>query len=196
MGQVASFVVRKINRFNVESRAHRVLERDKPTPAPKYESNLRDMERTMELDPTFLEKLNKKDLELDQRLKNVYVTSKDSYDINKSKAEKDIQSLPTDRSTPEDFQYGYQEPKKVTVGRCTLKQALEFITNHQSDPEKWTAQKIADDYKMKPKLIEHILHHFKTYNIYVPDQNSKETILTQAKRKLLTDSPKGQSSST
>lgn len=43
-----SVVSRKINRFNVENRAHRVLERDKPVPAPKYDSNLRDMERTVE----------------------------------------------------------------------------------------------------------------------------------------------------
>lgn len=48
MGKVMSVVSRQINRFNVENRAHRVLERDKPVPAPKYESNIRDMERTME----------------------------------------------------------------------------------------------------------------------------------------------------
>lgn len=35
---------RKINRFNVENRAQKVLERDKPVPAPKYESNLQDLE--------------------------------------------------------------------------------------------------------------------------------------------------------
>lgn len=35
---------RQVNRFNVENRAHRVLERDKPVPAPKYESNLKDLE--------------------------------------------------------------------------------------------------------------------------------------------------------
>lgn len=48
MGKVMSVVSRKINRFNVENRAHRILEREKPVPAPKYEGNLRDMERTME----------------------------------------------------------------------------------------------------------------------------------------------------
>lgn len=37
-------LTRKVNRFNVENRAHKVLERDKPVPAPKYESNLRDLE--------------------------------------------------------------------------------------------------------------------------------------------------------
>uniref|UniRef100_A0A1B0FMZ7 Uncharacterized protein n=1 Tax=Glossina morsitans morsitans TaxID=37546 RepID=A0A1B0FMZ7_GLOMM len=75
----------------------------------------------------------------------------------------------------------------------STEQALEFITNHQSDPDKWTAQKIADDYKMKPKLVEHILHHFKTYNVFIADQNSKQTLLTQTKRKLLNDKPKSQS---
>lgn len=48
MGKVMSVVSRKINRFNVENRAHRILEREKPVAAPKYEANLRDMERTME----------------------------------------------------------------------------------------------------------------------------------------------------
>uniref|UniRef100_A0A1A9WW74 Protein NDUFAF4 homolog n=1 Tax=Glossina brevipalpis TaxID=37001 RepID=A0A1A9WW74_9MUSC len=195
MGQVASFMVRKMNRFNVENRAQRVLEKDKPTPAPKYESNLRDMERTMKLDPTFLEKLNTKDIELDQRLKNVYVTSKDSYDVSQLKAEKDRKDLPTDRSTPEDFEYGYQEPKRITVGRCTLRQALEFLTYHQDDPETWTAQKIADDYKMKAKLVEQILYHFKTHRVFIPDEKSTETILVQAKRKLLMDKPKPKDSS-
>lgn len=31
------------------------------------------------MDPNFLEKLNKKDSALDERLKNVYVTSEDRY---------------------------------------------------------------------------------------------------------------------
>lgn len=48
MGKVMSVAARKANRFNVENRAHRVLEREKPIPAPKYESNLRDMERTLQ----------------------------------------------------------------------------------------------------------------------------------------------------
>lgn len=100
MGQLASKVIRKANRFNVENRAHRVLEREKPTPAPKFDSNLRDMERTLEreipekfkrslsfskldfiitVDPKFVDKLNAKDATLDSRLKDVYVTSQDRF---------------------------------------------------------------------------------------------------------------------
>ncbi|XP_061393395.1 protein NDUFAF4 homolog [Musca vetustissima] len=190
MGKVMSIVSRQINRFNVENRAHRVLERDKPVPAPKYESNIRDMERTMELDPKFLERLNKKDEALDQRLKSVYVTSEDKfidYGIKRKEAGDD-KSLPLDRRTPEDFEFGYKEPHRVAPGRCTLRQALKFITDHQAEPEKWTAAKIADEYKLKPELTENILKYFRSYSIYIPDIKQKESILTQTKRKLLSDS--------
>lgn len=101
MGQVGSFLLRKVNRFNVENRAHRVLERDKPTMAPRYPDSLKDMKRTLEgkfcalhsylsytktffliVDPKFLDKLNVKDLSLNERLKNVYVTSENVNNLN------------------------------------------------------------------------------------------------------------------
>jgi len=43
-----SVAIRKANRFNVENRAHKVLEKDKPIPAPSYEYNKRDIERVLE----------------------------------------------------------------------------------------------------------------------------------------------------
>lgn len=50
------------------------------------------------------------------------------------------------------------EPTRVLHGHCTLRQALQFINDHQQDPETWTAKKIADDYKLKEahvgKLID------------------------------------------
>lgn len=51
MGKVFSVargvVVGKIQRFNVENRAHRVISQDKPKPAPKYEANVKDLERML-----------------------------------------------------------------------------------------------------------------------------------------------------
>ncbi|XP_017071914.1 protein NDUFAF4 homolog [Drosophila eugracilis] len=193
MGQVASMVARRVNRFNVENRAHRVLEREKPTPAPKFDSNLRDMERTLELDPKFVDKLNTKDTTLDGRLKDVYVTSQDRFikrvqerqaaEAAADKTEK--RPLPLERKTPDDFEYGYLEPTRITPGRCTLRQALQFISDHQLDPESWPAKKIANDYKLKEPLVENILHYFKTFNMYIPDQKYKDTMLTQATQPLL-----------
>ncbi|KAH8382514.1 hypothetical protein KR009_003929 [Drosophila setifemur] len=194
MGQVASRVVRQAKRFNVENRAHRVLEREKPTPAPKFESNLRDMERTLELDPKFVDKLNVKDASLDTRLKDVYVTSQDRFikRVQERQAKEaassetqDQRVLPMDRKTPEDFEYGYMEPNRITPGRCTLRQALKFINDHQLDPEAWPAKKISNEYKLKEPHVENILHYFKTFNMYIPDQKYKDTLLTQAKQQLL-----------
>lgn len=47
MGALASKAMRKAQRFNAENRAHRVLDREKPIAAPKFESNLRDMEKVL-----------------------------------------------------------------------------------------------------------------------------------------------------
>ncbi|EDV94749.1 protein NDUFAF4 homolog [Drosophila grimshawi] len=195
MGKAMSMVARKANRFNVENRAHRVLEREKPTPAPKYESNLRDMERTLELDPTFVDKLNRKDASLDTRLKDVYVTSKDQFiqRVLERQAAADkldsklLRKLPLERTTPDDFEYGYLEPIRVAIGRCTLRQALQFINDHQLDPEEWTAKRIAEQYKLKEAHVDNILHYFKTFSVYIPDQKYKDKMLTQAKQKLIPD---------
>lgn len=121
-----------------------------------------------------------------------------------------------DRRTPEDFEFGYKEPHRVAPGRCTLRQALQFITDHQTEPEKWTVAKISEEYKLKPELTgelcridqqcldtynrsffvsENILKYFRSYSIYIPDIKQKESILTQTKRKMLpdsTDKPKGE----
>lgn len=39
--------MKPIRLFNVESRAEKVISRDKPVPAPKYKSNIEDMERVL-----------------------------------------------------------------------------------------------------------------------------------------------------
>ncbi|KAH8337383.1 hypothetical protein KR059_008631 [Drosophila kikkawai] len=193
MGQVVSMVARRANRFNAENRAHRVLEREKPTPAPKFESNLRDMERTLELDPKFVDTLNRKDASLDSRLKDVYVTSQDRFikrvqERQAAEAASDHpekRPLPLERKTPEDFEYGYLEPTRISSGHCTLRQALKFINDHQLDPENWPAKKIANEYKLKEPHVENILHYFKTFNMYIPDHKYQDTMLTQAKTPLL-----------
>ncbi|XP_055906918.1 protein NDUFAF4 homolog [Eupeodes corollae] len=193
MGKVVSKMGRAINRFNVENRAHRVLERDKPTAAPKFDSNIQDLKRALELDPMLVEKLNKKDSHLDDRLKNVYVTSEDRYiDYDLKRPQSDDRTLPLDRKIVEDFEYGFKEPVRVTPGRCTLRQAMKFITDHQGDPNLWTPKKIAADYKIKEEVVEKIVSHFMSFQIYIPDINSKDNILIQAKTKLIDENKEKQ----
>lgn len=102
--------------------------------------------------PDVVETLSKKDSELDNRLKKVYVTSDQ---VEHPKIQSDPGKLPQNRKQPEDYEYGFLEPdpEKVSRGRCTLRQAIKFISDHQTDPKEWTATKIANEYKLKEDLV-------------------------------------------
>lgn len=47
MGKVLSVIAAKAQRFNVENRADRVISQSKPVAAPKFESNIKDLERVI-----------------------------------------------------------------------------------------------------------------------------------------------------
>lgn len=52
MGKVMSYAAGKVQRFNVENRAQKVISQAKPTPAPRFESNLKDLERVLKGEKT------------------------------------------------------------------------------------------------------------------------------------------------
>lgn len=52
----------------------------------------------------------------------------------------------------DDFEFGFQEPSVIPLGRCTLRQALNFISDHQTDPQKWTAATIATEYQLDQQV--------------------------------------------
>lgn len=171
MGALVTRALRPIKSFNIENRAHRVISKEKPTPAPKYSANLEDLRRALEADPDLDDKLQRKDQGLDDRLKNVYVTStgRPEDDITREvKKNNPNRPLPKDRLTPEQFELGYKEPDKVTYGRTTLRKAMEFISAHQADPTQITASKIALEYKLKEEDVVNILKYFKTFEMYLP----------------------------
>lgn len=47
MGKVMSVMGRQAQRFNVENRAHKVISQDKATAAPKYKSNIKDLDKVL-----------------------------------------------------------------------------------------------------------------------------------------------------
>lgn len=173
MGALVTKALRPIKSFNIENRAHRVISKEKPVPAPKYPSNLEDVRRAMELEPDLDEKLEKKDVALDDRLKNVYVTSKGrpEDDITRE-AMSSGRLLPQDRKLLPDYDFGFKEPEQVKYGRTTLRSAMDFISSHQANPTEVTAEKIALEYKLKEEDVKNILKYFKTFEVYVPKTKS------------------------
>lgn len=220
--KLVGVLTRKVNRFNVENRAHKVLERDKPVPAPKYESNLKDLEFArkgkyyrVQIDwflihfpaaPDFIAKQNVKDGGLDDRLKKVFVTSQEPQVrircVQESRAgiqhsfpqfqqhqldppiqrqHDEDKPLPSSTKTVDYFEFGYLEPIKITPGRCSLRQATQFILDHGEDPKLWTKEKIAEEYKMKVENIENILKYFRTFAVHLP---KKEALQSKASKLL------------
>ncbi|CAH2097736.1 unnamed protein product [Euphydryas editha] len=171
MGALVSRALRPLKSFNIENRAHRVISKEKPEVAPRYPSTMEELKRVQEIDPEIDSKLDRKDVELDQRLKDVYVTSygRPEDDVTKEKREqRPDRPLPQYRGAVPDFDFGLMEPEKVPYGKTTLRHAIDFISAHQVNPEEVTAAKIAYEYKMKEEDIENILKYFKTYEVYVP----------------------------
>lgn len=180
MGALVTKALRPIKSFNIENRAHRVISKEKPTPAPRYPQNLEDLQRALEADPNLDDKLDKKDTGLDNRLKEVYVTShgQPEEDVNKELRERQSRDrpLPQDRKIVQEYEYGFKEPDQVRYGRTTLRHAVEFISAHQIKPGEVTAAKIAVEYKMKEEDVATILKYFKTFEIYLPETKTTPAI--------------------
>jgi Uncharacterised protein family (UPF0240) len=77
--------------------------------------------------------------------------------------------LPLTRTAPEFFEFGFQEtdPKRVSAGRCTLRQAVQFISDHQQNPKEWTVERIANEFKLKQENVTNILDHYRMFSIHI-----------------------------
>lgn len=61
--------------------------------------------------------------------------------------------LPQDRGHPPIFQYGFYESHVIPEGKCSLKQALIFLTQHSENPTEHSVEKIAVEYKLDKEIV-------------------------------------------
>lgn len=156
MGKVYSRLLRPLRTFNISNRAERVISKDKPTPAPQYSYVEKQKALVDKMHPDFMETHLKKDMNLDDRLKEVFVTSNQSA----SSDEVSTKSLPQDKTPPPVFEYGIYEPAVIPEGKCSLRQAIEFISKYDKNPTENCIENIAQTYKLDKKIVENIVKHF------------------------------------
>ncbi|KAK0181821.1 hypothetical protein PV327_000014 [Microctonus hyperodae] len=150
MGVIISRLTKPLKSFNIESRAQKVLNRKKPIPAPSYLSTAEQLRISNEANPKFMEDHYKKDQQLYDRLKNIFVLSHvQQAGVYNEKSKKPLPQ----RTTESNFDYGFWEPTEVPVGRCYLKTAIGFMTDHSANADLHTAETIASKQKLIPKDV-------------------------------------------
>ncbi|XP_019696790.1 protein NDUFAF4 homolog [Harpegnathos saltator] len=165
MGVLYSKLTRPIRTFNIANRAEAIISQKKPIPAPQYASTEKQKKLMDKVHPGFWEKHYQKNMQLDQRLKDVFITSIDPQ----VKPETESKLLPQNRYNISDLNLDYYEPAVIPEGKCTLNQALTFISQHKTDPIKYNSENIAVEHKIDKEVIDDVLKHFKIYVSIVPD---------------------------
>lgn len=168
MGKFFSRLSRPLQKFNVENRAFKAIDREKRPKAPR----LHRASAVPDQDVAGIKKhLAAKDEHLHDRLKDVYVTS--ANPSNDSEEDSGNRPLPQDRSEVKAPTFGYAEPKMIPTGRISLRLALEMLSRHQAQPTVWTANKLSSEYDLDAANASRITKYFQVFELYMP-QSEKE----------------------
>ncbi|KAE9533150.1 hypothetical protein AGLY_009578 [Aphis glycines] len=167
MGVAGSRFTKHLRRFNVIERTERVINKDKPIPAPLHKADAERLKYLLDNDPQLKEELKNKNSTLGKNLESVYVTSKgdlpDVYPQSKIK-------LPQNRMQEFNSPFSCEEPENVPPGRYTLTQITECIADHYKDKQIYTSQALADRVKIDKKLMDNILKYYRVFDMYVPEK--------------------------
>jgi len=167
---------RPLQRYNVEARAERELDRGKETAkrAPRFLSDEQLLSQLRENQPEQLKEVTKtKDSGLHSMLKQVYVTSTDPDDFNPDtlrQPENPERPLPQ-RLTPKERRQAFVHPYaddcvKPRAGRVTLNVAQDIIIKFKEDPVANDANTLADAHQLDPELLKNALRHFRIFNTH------------------------------
>ncbi|XP_076629008.1 NADH dehydrogenase [ubiquinone] 1 alpha subcomplex assembly factor 4 [Colletes latitarsis] len=171
MGGIYSRITRPIRRYNIENRAHKIISKEKPIAAPQYPSVAQQKEIVDKLHPDFMDTYSKKDAQLDDRLKSVYVSSIDSENKSWSKNGSSTKPLPQEKSDYVESDDGFRDPVVVPEGKCSLRQALNFLRKYKEKFPEYTVEQIALEYKLDKQVAANIVEHFR-----VPETKHINTI--------------------
>uniref|UniRef100_A0A2D4JYL5 NADH dehydrogenase [ubiquinone] 1 alpha subcomplex assembly factor 4 n=1 Tax=Micrurus paraensis TaxID=1970185 RepID=A0A2D4JYL5_9SAUR len=161
-------LTRVISKFNVETRAHQEIGKNKPRPAPRHPTAA-----APDWAASFQEEIKKKDEKLLTFLKDVYVDSSDPG-LQRKKKGRYLPHKQEDYRPIIDGQFNYLDIQTVPKGKVLIEEALTLLNNHQRSPETWTAEKIAEKYSLELKDVNNLLTFFIPFVMdFLPYKDSK-----------------------
>ncbi|CAF3671376.1 unnamed protein product [Rotaria sp. Silwood1] len=191
MGGAVSRATRFLRMYNIDNRVDRVLSKEKPTPAPRYPTDLQNLQSTntesinkysifnlvlniyifLFLGNIAPETIHQRDQQLLKYLHDVKIYSTgDNPVIHRLD---DTSSHPTippllnrlEESIDEksaDAAFGYVEPQRIPPGRISLRQFLAYLQKHRDSPEEYSIDRFIDMYTIKPDIAQKL---FKYHNL-------------------------------
>lgn len=191
--RVYGFLVRRpLQRYNVDSRAEKVVKKieDPSAPAmraPMYQSDAELLEELRKTNPGMAESAVKKDSELYARLKDVYVESTDPelQNVDSSlKREKPGKPFPRDTS-----QYSYdfvpaqirqdmpdRGQRIVAKGKVTLQQAVDILAKHKETGGEFGQEAIVNQYGLTAAATAGALRHFFIFGMFETNTRKNESV--------------------
>jgi len=144
--------------------------------APRHPTTKKLIDDFSKEHPELQKAQKEKDENLAKMLRGLTVTPEKMGEFSTVKKK---QTLPMDRSKVVDEEFGYLEPEVIRPGRCTIRQALQFIGDHYTDSTSNSPSSIASEYKLDAERVQHVLKHFHVFHVQMPQQKSasKDTSL-------------------
>lgn len=187
MSRVYGALVRRpLQRYNVDHRAEKVIRKIEdptaaPMRAPMYASDAELLEEIRRTKPEVADSQVRKDSELHNRLRDVFITSEDP----------DMAPQPprVDRPLPRDTrQYSYDfvpaqrrleregVSRALPRGKVSLEQAVEFIARHKETEGGQDHVVVADKYRVNPETARNTLKYFHVFSLM--ETNTRESEMT------------------
>lgn len=84
--------------------------------------------------------------------------------------------LPTNTNHVGFFELGFKETEvtEIPTGKCSLRQSVKFIEDYRMNPEEWTKEKIAQEYKLNVEDVKNILDHYRLFAVSIPEKGKEK----------------------
>ncbi|XP_018414309.1 PREDICTED: NADH dehydrogenase [ubiquinone] 1 alpha subcomplex assembly factor 4 [Nanorana parkeri] len=167
-------LVRAMKNFNVESRAHQLIGKDKTRAAPMHPGTKEAVAAVVSRYPEIPEKIYRKDDQLLSRLKDVYVDSTDP--LHEMKHE-DLSPAKEEFRAPKQTMTSVFlniEVDNIPKGKISIVEAMTILNKHKQSPQTLTAERIAEEYCLNILDTNALLEHFRPFNVTIIQQNKEK----------------------
>lgn len=166
---------RAFRNFNVESRAHRLIGKDKPSPAPMYPGTKETVAAVLSSHPEIQGKVFKRDDNLLSRLKEVYVDSMDPLAEVKHEVLPPASEFRGPKQTMSSVFLNI-DVESIPKGKIAIIEALTILNNYKQSPQTWTAERITKEYNLNIQDTKALLEFFRPFDVKIIAPKKNEQI--------------------